>query len=128
MAHDFLKTTRHSAYKLLYFQLALVVLAALIFLFYQGFVSMWSVLLGGVAWMVPCFYFVRKCFIMRQSCTPQQLVKKFYLAELIKLVFSGLLVVLFVKFIPINVLPFLCGYGVAVLTIWLMPYVYRSDR
>lgn len=124
MQKDFLTKSRRVVYKSLYIQVIAIVSLALVFWLIQGVVSMWSVLLGGVAWLIPSFYFIRKCFIVSRRCTPQQLVKKFYVAEVLKLVASGLLVVLFVKFISFNILPFLCGYGAAVLTIWFMPYVY----
>lgn len=125
MQQDFLTTTRKKIYKLFYFQLIFTMILSVFFLLYQNFTSGLSVFLGSVAWIIPCFYFSHKCFIIRNNEKPVKLVKRLFIAEILKLVISGVLLVIFVKFININLLPFLLGFIVAVLTIWFMPYVFR---
>lgn len=125
MNQDFLSSTRKKLYQMFYLQIVLVIILTVFFLFYQGLTSALSVFLGSIAWIIPSFYFSRKCFIIRTNSSPNKLVRRIFITELLKLIVSSVLLVTFVKFININLLPFLLGFIIAVLTIWFMPYVFR---
>lgn len=126
MPTDVLSFSRKSAYKLLYLQSAIILIAAIIWAIFGGFHAAWSTLLGGISWLLPNFYFIRKLFIMEKLPNPQNLVKKFYIGELVKFLLCVLLIILFVKLLPVAILPFLSGFIGAVLACWFMPYACKN--
>ena len=120
-ANDFLSKIRTQAYKTILIQIVLITIVAVLCLIFYGIKEFWSALVGGAAWLVPSLYFVRKFFIMDSKNLTQHIWKNFYLGELLKLVSSAILVVISIKWLNVLLLPFIYGYLIAVMSIWLMP-------
>lgn len=122
---DIFQKSRNQVYKIIYLQIIAVIIIALVWLFFKGLQDFYSVLLGGLTWIIPSFYFVRKTFNIRASKNnePQlsNMAKKFFIGEALKLLFSAILIVFCLKFLPIVLLPFLSGYIIAIMSLWLMP-------
>jgi ATP synthase protein I len=127
MQTDMLSQFRQSAYKLLYLQIILVLLVAIVyFIFHTVLYAGFSVILGGLAWTAPSFYFVYRVFKVKANAkikTPLSMVKDFYLGEVLKLFISAVLVIIFVKFHLVDVKPFLLGYIVTVLSAVIFPLI-----
>ena len=117
---------RSQAYKLVTTQIVIVVIIAILWWIFKDFTHCYSALLGGFAYIIPSWYFIRKLFANKKR-TPQTLVRTFYLGELTKLLLSAILLVLIVKFIPTNLFAVLSGYIVACLSIWSMPFFIKTQ-
>lgn len=124
---DIFQKPRKEVYKIIYLQIITVLLAAIIWLFFKGKYEFASTLLGGICWIIPSFYFVKKTFNIRaaQKNTAQlgNLAKRFFIGEVLKLLLSAVLIILCLKFLPIILLPFLSGFIIAVMSLWLMPLI-----
>ena len=104
--------------RLILSQVFIVIAIGIVAWFFVGTRGGLSALLGGIAWMLPNTYFMHKLFVSRKARTGTQIVKDFYVGELIKLLLSGFLIALAVKFLPIEVLPFFVGFIITLLISW----------
>ncbi len=73
--------SRTAAFKLVYVQLIITVVIALLLYAYSGLVLAYSALLGGAVYIVPNIYFVRSAFKSAKMETPQSILSRFYIAE-----------------------------------------------
>jgi F0F1-type ATP synthase assembly protein I len=95
-------------YRLIIIQIVLVTIVACIFR--NSGRELFSVLLGGSAWIIPSIYFVRKLFRKKTSYNIQGLFKKFFLGECIKLLLSAILIILIMLFFTVETKAFLSSY------------------
>jgi ATP synthase protein I len=116
---------RYQAYNVLIFQLAIILLLAAIVLLFKDLRSGWSVLLGGLAYLIPSIFLITKFFSAKKHHTPSKVLTDFYSGELIKLGFSFILLILLFKFIPVKIILVLIGYGAAGLSLLFLPAVSR---
>jgi ATP synthase protein I len=119
MLQRFLK----NAYKMLYLQSAIVVLLMVVVFLYWGKVAALSAFLGGLVWILPTFYFIHKIFGKKIGKFDSSLVYSFFSAEIVKFLISVILIIVMVKLLPIEVIPFLSGFVGAVLGTLLFPLV-----
>jgi len=117
-----LQPFRAKAYKLIYLQIAVVLLLFFGFWLFKNIQAGYSAILGGLACVIPSIYFVRKLFSSYQR-SPQKIVLDFYVAEFIKLFLSSILLVLIFKFLPVKLVALVSGYIGAYLAIWLVPLI-----
>jgi ATP synthase protein I len=117
-----LKPLRQKALLTIYLQLIVILVFAMIWFFIKGLSGSVSAILGGIAWTIPNFYFIRKIFKASNGRTLHDVAKDFYLGEVIKLLMSGILIVLFVKMFAIVLPPFLSTYIGVVMTSFFMPF------
>lgn len=108
-------------YKLIIAQLILLSIVAGISFFVGDWRSLFSVLLGGSAWIIPSLYFVRKLFKPKTIRDSQTLLKDFLLGEGVKLLLSFGLIVFILFFVSIKTPSFLSGYVAAITASFLMP-------
>ena len=123
MKKDFLQATRKKAYLVICLQVIMVLLIAILYFFFKGKNYFLSAIAGGVSWLLPSFYFTRKLFIMPDNKSALKMVKNFYVAEIFKLVLSGVLIVISFKFLHVEVISFLVAYIGAVFSVWLFPII-----
>jgi ATP synthase protein I len=123
MKKDFLQAFRKKAYLMIYLQIIIILLIAIFYFIFKGKSDFLFALVGGICWLLPSFYFTRKLFIMPGNKSAIYIVKNFYLGEIVKLVFSGILIVLSFKFLHVDAVPFLVAYFAAVLSIGIYPII-----
>ncbi len=99
-----------------------VTLAALIL----GKIEAGSVLIGGIICIVPTAVFARWWFAYYKADDMKQLVKVFYLGELLKLALIGIMFVVFLYLFPIQILWCLAGYMSAQVAFWLAPLLVKN--
>lgn len=121
MSKSPLHSVRMAAYRLVCLPLALNVIMTTVWMIFSGGIAGASVLLGGVVWLLPNIYFVYQVFSKIKPA--QAIVRTFYRAELIKLVLSAGLFIAVIKYVPVNFLAFLAGFGLAQLGFWLAPFI-----
>lgn len=104
-----LRSVRAQAYKLIILQLVVVAALAILWWIFKNITSGYSAVLGGIACIIPSWYFIRK-FFSKKRRTPQAIISSFYLGELTKLFLSMVLLILVVKFTPAIIVPTLTGF------------------
>jgi F0F1-type ATP synthase assembly protein I len=122
------------AYQILIFQLAIVLLLAIVVLFFKQ--ELWcglSILLGGLAYLIPSLLLIAKFFsafaiYKHKNSKGEKLLIAFYSGELLKLIFSFILLLLLFHFIPVKIIFVLTGYGAASLSLLFLPAVPCIDR
>jgi ATP synthase protein I len=121
------KSVQSEAYKLVFWQLIVVLGLALILFLIQGLQTGLSVLAGGAAYCVPNFMFVWRVFSRTSAQEAKQFLMKFVLGEMTKLFLSAVFFVLIVKFLPVKVLYVLAGYITAIIAFWIVSFVVMSE-
>lgn len=120
-----LKPLRKKALFAIYLQLCMMLVVALIWLTLRGFPSFFSAILGGIAWTIPNFYFIRKIFKTSNTKTLEDIAKDFYIGETVKLLMSGILIILFVKLFALALPAFLSAYVSVVMTSFFVPIMVK---
>lgn len=117
-----LKDIKKQALKLILLQLFVVLAIAVLCWIVFSWKTGWSSFLGGLAAVIPSFYFVWRFFSPKKR-TPAQIIKDFFLGEFIKITLGAVFLVVLVKLLPVALLPLLIGYITAYFAIWLIPLI-----
>jgi F0F1-type ATP synthase assembly protein I len=115
-----LKEIRNQALKLITLQFISISIIAFFFWIFGSWHAGWSSFLGGLAGAIPSIYFVWK-FFSNKKRLPLQIVKDFFVGEIIKISLGAVFLILAVRFLPVLLLPLLIGYIGAYFSIWLVP-------
>lgn len=122
-----IKRERHNAYKLVLTQAIVVCVASALFMLFSVKMG-YSLLLGGLCCVLPSFYFAHKFFRYFGAQMTKQILRTFYLSEIVKLVMIGMLSILVFKFVPILPLYFFIGFIFAQFSFWLAPFFPTPKR
>lgn len=125
------KSLLHSMMKqFLFYQGVILVLAAVLFGIFLGKNAGISALLGGLAWILPNFYFTRRVFaaMCRQTADPRHMLKEFYVAEFYKLFFSAVLLILIFKLLTTVAIPLITGYIIVLFSCWIISVCVIKSR
>ncbi len=102
---------RSTAVRLVYVQLVISIVIALLSYAYSGLIIAYSVLLGGAVYILPNIYFVRSAFKSVESETPQSILSRFYIAEGQKFLLTiALFAICFVLIKPLHAISFFAAY------------------
>ena len=110
---------------LLLSQIVFLSLAMLSLTFFYGLVAVYSLGLGGLACSIPSLYFARKVLIKSAGASARDILRSFYVGEVIKLLLTSVLVLLFLRYCSVQVLYFWVGFLSVQLGHWLMPVFSR---
>lgn len=110
---------KKEVYRIIYWQLILIVGLALILFFIQGIQSSLSVLLGGLAYWLPTLLFVWCVFLRTRVRYAKQFLVSFVAGESIKLLLSATLFVLIIQHFPVHILSVLIGFVGAIVSFWI---------
>ena len=124
------KRIQQEAYQIVLWQLAGVVILALVVLLIRGLSSSLSVLAGGMAYGLPNLIFVWRVFRFAGARQMTQFIAAFFAGEMIKLFLSGILFLVIVKYLPVSLLSVLIGFIGAIVSFWIvcMWHFSRQDR
>jgi ATP synthase protein I len=111
---------QNQAYSLVLWQLACVFGISLIALILSGKLSGMSVLVGGLAYGLPNLFFVAIVFQFTGAQQMTQFMAAFYAGEMFKLILSGILFVLVVKYLPVSLLSVVIGFVGAIVSFWIV--------
>ena len=102
---------RAAAFRLVYVQLIVMVVTALLSYVCGGLVIAYSVLLGCVVCVLPNIYFVRSTLKNVESETPQSILMRFYIGEGQKFLLTmAMFAICFVLIKPLHVVSFFAAY------------------
>jgi ATP synthase protein I len=114
------KMIQLEAYQLVLWQLACVCGIAVIACLLCGIISGYSVLAGGLAYGIPNLLFVWRVFRYAGAQQMTQFMAAFFFGEMIKLILSGILFLLVVKYLPVSLLSVLAGFVGAIVSFWVV--------
>lgn len=114
------------AYRIVFWQLMIVVMLAVVFFLLRGVEEGLGVLSGGLAYGLPAFAFVWQVFSRANVRAVKQFLAVFVVGELAKLIVSAVLFILIVKYLPVTVLPVLIGYICAIVAFWMASVFFLS--
>ena len=114
------KIIQYQAYRLVFFQLGGVLVLALIALIWQGRLSGFSVLLGGMAYGLPNLIFVWRVFRFARVQQFMRFMAAFFIGETIKLISSAILFLCVVKYLSVSLLSSLIGFIGAIVIFWIV--------
>lgn len=100
---------KYKKYLLILLQFLLLAVIALIAAFINGWIGFKSVLLGGVAWIIPTVYFMWRLH-RKTLYNSQEMLGYFLLSEVVKLFLSFGIIVLVLSLCTVNRISFLIGY------------------
>src|SRR3989344_4487738 len=115
--------TRREAYRLVGMQCLVFCGIGIYWLIKSDFYNASSVLLGGMCCVLPNLYFARRFFRRVGAKFAKEIVKAFYWGEVIKFIWTGSLVILVLKCVSVNMLPFMTGFIGAQFGVWLAPWL-----
>jgi len=87
-----------------------------------------SALMGGVASVIPSAVFAFLFFARQNKRSAQKVVGAFYGGELLKLLLSVALIIIILRGMQVEFLPFLTGFVGAHMGIWLAPLLASKAR
>jgi len=119
---------QNQAYSLVLWQLVCVFAISLIALILSGKLSGMSVLAGGLAYGLPNLFFVAIVFQFTGAQQMTQFMAAFYAGEMFKLILSGILFVLVVKYLPVSLLSVVIGFVGAIVSFWIVSIWHFSRR
>lgn len=117
MAKTAVSSARSKAFRSLLIPVLGVIFFALVVVSLKGITESYSVLLGGLVWLVPNFYFVYRAFRMVPA---KELIAGFYRAEVMKLILSAALFVAIIKILTVSSLLVLIAYLIAQFIFWIV--------
>jgi ATP synthase protein I len=122
------KSVQAEALELVYWQIAVIMGLALILFLLQGTRSGYSLLLGGMAYCLPNYVFVRRVFnnATATARAATQFLMAFFLGETMKLFISAILFVLIVKYLPVTFPAVLGGYIAAIFAFFVGSFITLS--
>ena len=88
--------------------------------------SLVSSIMGGAVAIFPGLLFAWIFFRSSRSSDPKKTVRAFYLGEILKMVLTVGLAVFVFATLAVQLLPFLSGWGAAILGLWSAPKVFLT--
>ena len=108
------------AYKILVFEAIFIVIISLLLVLGVSVVSAYSVLVGGLAFIIPNAYFIKYVFRYSAADSPRLALRGFYLGEAIKIIVTVLIFTFGFLFVEqLNVLALVLTYiTMLIINLW----------
>jgi len=117
-----------AAQRLLFVQLSVTMLIAVIALIMSDATAGLSAIVGGLVCVAPNAYFISKLFKHHGARAARRIVNDFYKGEALKLVLSIILFALVFKFLKVNPLVFFVAYIAAQMVFWFAPLIIVNKQ
>lgn len=124
MSRAALHITRSQVNRWFLVQLLAILLAMVVFLLLKGHFFAHSVFLGGLLCLVPQWLFARVWLAYYKASAAPKLIRMFYVGEVFKLLLTGCLFVLMLKYVAMTTIGCLIGFIIAQLAFWLAPLIW----
>ncbi|MEI6897959.1 MAG: ATP synthase subunit I [Psychromonas sp.] len=128
MVDKLAKKSQNSGLKLVAFQLLIVVILALISTVFFSTKSGFSALAGGVTFLLPNLIFVWMAFAHAGARQSKKVLRGFYAGEAIKLFFTVILLVVFLKYGALSLSAFYISFTLLVASQWLAPLFFNNNN
>jgi ATP synthase protein I len=121
------KAMRTQAYRWLMWQAIALILAVLLLGWMYGIQTGYSVLAGGAIAVLANAFFARILFSVKKGGDPRDVLRRFYRAEIGKIVISVVMLCLAIRYFPLAFLPFFTSYAVTLVSLWLTLLTHSSN-
>lgn len=124
------KRVQNEAYLIVLWQLAGVIILALLVLVIGGVKNGLSVFTGGMCYGLPNLIFVWRVFRFAGARQMIQFMTAFFFGEMMKLILSAILFLIIVKYLSVSLLSMLVGFIGAIISFWVvcMWHFSRQER
>lgn len=116
-----------TARKIILIQMLVTAVAVVISLAIIDLKAGYSAFVGGGISIISTLYFAHKVFSAGPGSSAQQVAKVFYIAELVKILLTGLLFVIALLWLDLSFLPLFLTYAVTLLAYWLVLPLTLAD-
>ncbi|MFN7096738.1 MAG: ATP synthase subunit I [Gammaproteobacteria bacterium] len=107
------------AYRLLFIQLTIAILATLVWMLLSGSQAGKSALAAGVCSVLPGLVFAIRLFAYSGARAANKIVTSFYRGEMLKIATTVVLFVLCIKYLHVEFLPFMVTFVLCQMAYWL---------
>ena len=119
---------QQKAYRIVYWQFIGIGIITLIAFLINGMQSSLSVLAGGLVYGLPNLVFVWRVFRYAGAAQMNLFLAAFIIGETIKLILSGIIFVLVVKYLPVSLLSVLAGLAGSIAAFWIVCFWQFSGK
>jgi ATP synthase protein I len=119
---------RKAGLKLVRFQFLLVILLVLISTVFFSTKSGYSALAGGITFLLPNLIFVLLTFAHEGARQTKLVLRGFYAGEAIKLFFTVILLLIFLKYGSLSLSAFYTSFALLVASQWLAPLFFYNNN
>lgn len=123
-----LKSIRIQAFQILFWHLMIIIGLVIFLLILKGTWNSFSALLGGLAYWLPTMIFIWRVLARANVRAAQQFVLAFFAGEAVKLLLSGVLFLLVVKYLSVNIQYAFIGFMGAIIAFWVAAVFSFSRR
>lgn len=109
--------------KIVFWQLMVIIMLAVIIFLLQGMQKGISALLGGLTYWLPTLIFVWRVTKHAGAHAATRFIVAFFTWETVKLFLSGALFILVIKYLPAELLYALTGFVGAVVAFWVVSVI-----
>lgn len=117
-----IKTLQAELFRIIIYQFLMIMGFAFIMVWLKGLHKSLSIWMGSMAYWLPTLLFVWGASLYAGSQAIYRFLVAFFVGEAVKLLLSGLLFLLAVKYIHVNVLFALIGLIVAIFAFWVASF------
>jgi F0F1-type ATP synthase assembly protein I len=118
------KPVIRAVYRIVFYQLMIIVGFMLIVSLLKGIRSGASALAGGLAYWLPSFIFARTVAACASARAAARFMVTFFAGETVKLVFSGALFMGAVYYLPVQIVYAVAGLCFAIVAFWVASIAY----
>jgi ATP synthase protein I len=111
---------RTQLYKILFWQLTIIMGLVIVIGLLQGLQRGWSALVGGLAYWVPTVVFLWRVTVHAGARAAMRFMVAFFTGEVVKLFLSGVFFVIAVKYLSVDVLYGFIGLIGAIIAFWVV--------
>ena len=126
MSKAALRITKSQINRWFLVQITVIVMATLVGLVFRGLFIAKSIFLGGLLGVFPQWIFSLCWLRYYKASRSPQIVKMFYIGELIKLLLIAALFILALIYVHFYMLSFLIGFMVAQIAFWIAPLIWSN--
>lgn len=121
-----LQPIKKQAYRIVFWQLMIIMGLAVVLLLLRGLQNGISAFLGGLAYWLPTLAFVWRVFARANMRAAKQFVALFFAGEATKLILSAILFVFMAKYLPVSTPSLMAGYLGAIIAFWMSSIYFLS--
>jgi ATP synthase protein I len=110
---------QNKAYHIVKYQMAGVIVLALLAFILCGTLCGFSVLMGGMAYALPTLFFVWRVFRYASPSQMTLFMAAFFIGEMVKLAFAAFLFLMIMKNLPVSLVSELVGFIGAIVSFWI---------
>lgn len=111
---------QNQAYRIAGWQLVCLLTLSTLALLIAGLKPGLSIFAGSMAYWIAQLFFIWRAFRYTSAHQMTQFVAAFMSGEVLKLLLSGILFIIIVKYLPVSLLSVLTGFICAIISFWLV--------